>query len=54
MAAEWAFHNAVLGVKDQVKAQYGKDSDELQSVGLTKESEKARGGPKAKAPPAKT
>ena len=33
---EWDFHNMVLGVKDQVRAQFGKDSDELQSIGLKK------------------
>ncbi|HEY9151989.1 MAG TPA: hypothetical protein VIN60_03820 [Anaerolineales bacterium] len=33
--AEWAFHNAMLGVKEQVVAQYGDDSDALQSLGLT-------------------
>jgi hypothetical protein len=40
VAAEWAFHNAVLGAKDQVKAQFGADSNELQSLGLTKKSER--------------
>ncbi|CAN5512323.1 hypothetical protein BH10ACI1_BH10ACI1_12410 [soil metagenome] len=39
VAAEWAFHDYILGVKDQVKAQYGKDSNELQSLGLKKKSE---------------
>jgi hypothetical protein len=38
-AAEWEFHNAVLGAKDQVKAQFGADSNELQAVGLKKKSE---------------
>ncbi|MGC4023215.1 MAG: hypothetical protein QM734_15360 [Cyclobacteriaceae bacterium] len=38
-AAEWAFHNALLGAKDQVKAQFGKDSNEVQSLGLKKTSE---------------
>lgn len=38
-AAEWAFHNAMLGGKDQVKAQFGDDSNELQSLGLKKKSE---------------
>jgi len=38
-AKEWAFHNLVLGVKDQVKAQYGKDSPEVQSLGLKRASE---------------
>lgn len=32
-AAEWAFHNSFLGAKDQVKAQYGADSNELQRLG---------------------
>jgi hypothetical protein len=38
-SAEWGFHNLMLGVKDQVIAQYGKDSDEVQSLGLKKKSE---------------
>lgn len=37
--AEWAFHNLILGVKEQVIAIYGKDSDEVQSLGLKKKSE---------------
>ncbi len=41
-AAEWDYHNAILGAKDQVKAQYGADSNEVQSVGLTKKSERAK------------
>lgn len=51
-AAEWAFHNAMLGGKDQVKAQFGADSNELQAVGLTKKSEFA--SPTKKAPAAPT
>jgi len=39
-AAEWDFHNLMLGVKDQVIAQYGKDSDQVQSLGLKKKSER--------------
>jgi len=27
-AAEWAFHNKVLGAKDQVKAQFGDNSND--------------------------
>ena len=38
-SAEWGFHNLMLGVKDQVVAQYGADSDEVQSLGLKKKSE---------------
>jgi hypothetical protein len=49
-AAEWAFHNAVLGAKDQVKAQFGADSNELQALGLKKKSEFKSPSPKAKKP----
>ena len=38
-AAEWEFHNFILGVKEQVIAQFGKNSDEVQSLGLKKKSE---------------
>jgi hypothetical protein len=41
-AAEWAFHNFILGMKDQVVALYGKDSNEVQAVGLKKKSERAK------------
>ena len=37
--SEWAFHNKVLEAKKQVAAQYGSDSDQLQSIGLKKKSE---------------
>jgi hypothetical protein len=39
VAKEWAFHNLVLGAKDQVVAQFGRDSNEVQAVGLKKASE---------------
>ncbi len=39
VAAEWDFHNAMLGAKAQVAAQYGPDSNELQSLGIKKKSE---------------
>lgn len=42
--AEWAFHNAILGSKDQVRAQFGKDSNEVQALGLKKTSEYKRPG----------
>jgi hypothetical protein len=42
VAAEWAFHNTMLGSKDQVKAQFGKDSNEVQAMGLKKISEYKR------------
>jgi hypothetical protein len=39
-AKEWAFHNAIIGMKDQVMAQFGRDSNEAQSVGRKKGSER--------------
>jgi|SRR5215213_5781339 len=39
VAREWEFHNLMLGVKDQVTAQFGRDSNEVQSIGLKKSSE---------------
>jgi hypothetical protein len=39
VAAQWTRHNLVLGMRTQVKAQFGDDSNEVQSVGLKKKSE---------------
>ena len=39
VAKEWEFHNLMLGVKEQVIAQFGKDSDEVQMLGLKKKSD---------------
>lgn len=50
-AAKWAFHNIILGAKDQVVAQYGEDSDQVQAVGLKKKSERKRPGPRTPKPP---
>lgn len=33
------FHNLIIGVKDQVTAQFGRNSDQAQSVGRKKTSE---------------
>ena len=41
-AAEWSLHNAVLGARTQVRAQYGDDSNELQAMGLKKRSDRKR------------
>ena len=41
-SAGWAFHNAILLVKAQVRAQFGSDSVELQSLGLKRTSERKR------------
>ena len=38
-AAEWEFHNAMLAVKEQVVAQFGKSSDQVQAMGLKKKTE---------------
>lgn len=39
-AKEWAFHDAIIGMRDQVVAQFGRDSDQAQTVGRKKESER--------------
>ena len=39
VAKEWEFHNLMLGVKDQVIAQFGKDSAEVAALGLKRKSE---------------
>ncbi len=38
--AQWEHHNLILGVKDQVIAQFGADSNEVASLGLKKKSER--------------
>jgi hypothetical protein len=40
VAAQWDFHQAILGVKNQVKALYGADSDQVAALGLKKKSER--------------
>jgi hypothetical protein len=39
VAKEWEFHNLMLGVKEQVIAQFGRDSSEMQALGLKRKSE---------------
>lgn len=46
---EWEFHDFMQNVDAQVGAQYGKDSNEYQSLGLKKKSEYKKRG--AKKPP---
>jgi hypothetical protein len=48
IAREWEFHNLMLGAKDQVVAQFGRDSNEAQAVGLKKKSEYKKRARKAK------
>ena len=40
--AERKFHEAILGAKDQVVAQYGPDSNQVQALGLKKKSDRKR------------
>ena len=42
VAAQWTFHNAMLGARQQVVAQYGDDSEQVAAVGLKKKSERAK------------
>ena len=39
VTAEWQFHDYMLGAKDQVKAQFGSSSNEIQGLGIKKKSE---------------
>jgi hypothetical protein len=49
VASEWELHNNILGAKDQVVAQFGRDSAQAQAMGLTRTSE--RQAPKRKTRP---
>ncbi len=40
VAKQWAFHNLILGAKDQVRAQFGRNSNEVQALNLTKSSKR--------------
>lgn len=40
--AAWELHEAILGVKAQVLAQYGPDSRAIEAVGLKRRSERKR------------
>lgn len=45
--AEAAFHTIILGAKDEVRAQYGSNSDQIQAIGLKKKSDRKRPGRRA-------
>jgi hypothetical protein len=47
VAGQWRYHNKMLGAKDQVVAQFGRDSDEASAVGLKKSTEHKRPARKA-------
>lgn len=42
IAAGWALHNGMLGVKREVVAQFGADSIAIQAVGYKKKSDRRR------------
>lgn len=46
-AAEWKLHDLMLGVKDQVRAQYGASSNEFASLGMKKKTEYKSGSKKS-------
>lgn len=52
MNSKWAYHDAVVGMRDSVGAQFGKDSNEFQSVGRKKTTEYKKPTRKAKPPSA--
>ena len=39
ISQEWAVHNLILGSKDQVRGQFGKDSSQVQEIGLKRTSD---------------
>ena len=47
VASEWKHHNLMLGARDQIVAQFGRDSNEAQMVGLKKKSERKSPGRKS-------
>ncbi len=51
VAEEWAMHNVILGVKAQVRAQFGDDSDQIQALGMKKASERQKPTRRASVPP---
>jgi hypothetical protein len=40
--AEWQFHDNILAMKECVRGQFGSNSDEAQSIGYKKKSERKR------------
>jgi hypothetical protein len=52
VASAWAFHNAIVGMRDSVGVQFGKDSNEFQRVGRKKTTEYKKPTRKPKAPQA--
>ena len=49
VAAQWDYHNGILGAKDHVVGQFGSNSDEVAALGLKKKSERKAPVRKSKA-----
>jgi hypothetical protein len=45
-ASEWEYHEAIVGMRDQVVAQYGRSSNQAQTVGRKKDTEHKKSGGK--------
>jgi hypothetical protein len=41
-ASEWDYHDAIVAMRDQVVAQYGRSANNAQSVGRKKDTERKR------------
>lgn len=39
IAAQWLLHNGVLGMREQVIAQYGRSSNQVEKMGLKRKTE---------------
>ena len=52
VAAQWAYHNGILGAKENVIGQFGSNSDQVAALGLKKKSERKAPVRKSKAVPA--
>jgi hypothetical protein len=48
---EWAVHNLILGAKDSVRAQYGKNLTQVQEVGLKRTADYKARRPKSPTTP---
>ena len=49
VAAQWDYHNGILGAKNHVVGQFGSNSDEVAALGLKKKSERKAPVRKSKA-----
>jgi hypothetical protein len=43
-AIEWEFHEAIVGMRDQAVAQFGRGSNQAQKVGRKKDTERKKPG----------